>query len=165
MTSLDLVQGNNDEFNLPNHVINVMRESSDECLWLVRLHPSFVLSHLDSLVKFFDNCSINNIEIINTSSISLFDVIDNADYFLTRGSSPIFDALQYDLSAAVTDYKGFKQYENLFNQGYISYVNNEDSLRNFLNTDERLIDKNLLKKYIYTENLNINNTIDSIMYS
>ena len=55
LTSLDLVHGSNDEFNLPNHVINVMRESTDECLWLVRLHPQNILSHLDSLVKYFDN--------------------------------------------------------------------------------------------------------------
>jgi len=164
LTSIDLPFGNKALFNLPKHVVSAMKNSPDNWLWLVRLHPSCVSTHLEPLINYFKELNINNIEIRKTSIIHLLDLLENVDFLLASSTSTIFDAMKFNLPIVITKYVGFKQYEHIINQGYISYAANEESLESILNSNKIVDTAAFSENYISTNSINMNNVLNKILY-
>jgi len=161
VTDIDLFSTSH--FLIQEHLINVVKHSPKNWLWLFRLHPGYKNNRIDSLIRFFENINVNNIECKIASDIPLISILHHIDYFITSQSSSIFDALHFNIPVAITRADGFIYYSSEVRNGIITYAPNEDNLNTFLNNEKHVNNKIYASHYIETNTQKAISALETIL--
>jgi hypothetical protein len=80
---------------LPDWIVNSLLDLTDEYFVCFRLHPRYSNVNRNQIMELKKKIPNSDFEI--SSSISLFDLLETSDFFLSDGSTTILDALQFKL--------------------------------------------------------------------
>jgi 2-polyprenyl-3-methyl-5-hydroxy-6-metoxy-1,4-benzoquinol methylase len=112
---------------LPEHVIETMRHSPINWLWLLRLHP---LRRQDEgrLSELLTQKGIQNFEIHHSTVLPLYSLLKIADHHITYYSSVCYEALVFGVPTTIVDPSGFTLYEDYIKKGIFSYADTTSDL-------------------------------------
>jgi len=150
-----------DQNLIPSFVLQTMKDSPDDWLWLLRLHPSFSdidrIKKLDKTAKEF--CS--NFEIVFATFCPLFGLLKRCSHHITVWSATFYDAFGFNVPTTIVGKLGLEVYGNYIEKGVLSYADNAEellaSIQNFSNKHFNVVD------FLDTNELTAENLINSIL--
>jgi|GEM_PF-573175 len=134
---------------LPKHVLDGMRRSPNNWLWLIRLHPLH-RNRKEQICSLIQQQGIINFEIENSTICHLYSLLRISDHHITYYSSVCYEALAFNVSTTIVDPSGLTLYEDYINRGIFNYAMTTEEL---LASIEKSYTKEQLKepcKYIET---------------
>lgn len=148
---------------IPSHVIDAMRYSPPEWLWLIRLHSTWYKdTDKMQLISFLKESGVNNYEMEYASSCPLPGVLKRSDHHITFYSSTCYEAMVFDVPTTFIDNFAFEAHKSNIEKGVFAYADNAesllDSIRNFRH------DKNINKHdFIETRKEYAQNALQTIL--
>ena len=82
---------------LPDWLVTSIINLSKDFFFCFRLHPRYSYENKNQITEM--QKKITNSDIKYSSSISLFDLFEISNYFLSDGSTTLIDSLQFNLAA------------------------------------------------------------------
>jgi ubiquinone/menaquinone biosynthesis C-methylase UbiE len=137
-----------EQIPLPEHVIEAMRNSPTDWLWLLRLHPSRRQDEgrINSLLT---QKGIQNFEIHHSTVCPLYSLLKIADHHITYYSSVCYEALSFGVPTTIIDPSGLTLYEEYITKGIFNYADTIDTLVGAI--EKTIEDKQLIEKIPYIE--------------
>jgi hypothetical protein len=116
---------------LPIHVLETLRFSPDNWLWLIRLHPTFRSKNdIDKLEAFFKQHQVYNYEMKYASSCSLYSLLKICSHNITTWSSTYYDALAFKVPTTIVHPSGLEFYEDDYKKNVLlSYADTGEALK------------------------------------
>lgn len=149
---------------VPDFLLDAIKESGDNVIWLVRLHP-LMKKRQNEIEKRLESVDKNNCEIEEATSLPLYQLLKQTDYLITLWSSVAYEALYFGTHSIIIHDNGREIMSNYINQKIFSYTTtskglldiisqkNEQQTRNdfsFIETNHKVIQNNL-NKILYTK--------------
>jgi hypothetical protein len=120
----------------PTPLIELMCETQDEFLWIIRPHPYFKGS-LDDFTSNLHDAGITNYSIHTAQSIPLYQVLESITHHVTSTSvSVAYDALMFSVSSAFTHVSGCSHASDLIEKGVWFSALTKSALQKFVETSE-----------------------------
>ena len=118
-----------DEAFLSEHVIEAMRRSPENWVWLLRLHPLYnSKEHKDSMREIMLKNGITNYEIDNATSCPLYALLKFCDHHITAWSSVCYEALVFGVPTTLVHREGWELYDSYIEQGLFNRADNAEEL-------------------------------------
>jgi len=116
-----------EQIPLPEHVIETMRNSPSDWLWLLRLHP---LRRQDEgrIKALLTQKGIQNFEIHYSTVSPLYSLLKIADHHITYYSSVCYEALVFGVPTTIVDPSGLALYEEYIKKGTFNYADTTSAL-------------------------------------
>jgi 2-polyprenyl-3-methyl-5-hydroxy-6-metoxy-1,4-benzoquinol methylase len=116
-----------EEIPLPEHVIEAMRHSPIDWIWLLRLHP-LRRQDEDRIKALLTQNGIQNFEIHHSTVSPLYSLLKIADHHITYYSSVCYEALVFGVPTTIVDPSGLVLYEDYIKKGIFNYADTESAL-------------------------------------
>ena len=114
----------------PQYIFQYIKSRPD-ILFLMRLHPQRM--HMKkSIIKILKKWKLSNVEIDSVNKVPLYAALRNVDFHITRFSSVVLEALEFNIKSIVLDEWGRQLYTKYIDNQTIYYANNYDSLKTTL---------------------------------
>ena len=122
---------------LPEHVMETMRNSPSNWLWLLRLHP---LRRKDEgrIKELLIQKEIKNFEIHHSTVSPLYSILKAADHHVTYYSSVCYEALAFGVPTTIVDSSGLTLYEDYIKKGIFQYAGTANDLLSFLKEEKNI---------------------------
>lgn len=106
---------------LPGEIFEAIRDSADDIVWLVRLHPR--AAHLiREMQDFFTAHRLFNVEVEHSSTLLTEQVMEAADVLLTKFSVSALEAMSVGLPVVSHSWIGEVTFENYRNHPLLSFA-------------------------------------------
>jgi hypothetical protein len=147
---------------IPAHVLEAMRRSPQDWLWLIRAHPLYK-SELPKIEKLLHQNNIDNFETKMSSDFPLYLIFQGIDHHITCGSSCGFEAITFDIPNTIIDRNYAVDQADYISKGLFSCcLNADDLLATIENSDKRQkIDEGI--PYIETDYDKANQALEYII--
>lgn len=147
---------------IPAHVLEAMRRSPQDWLWLIRAHPLYK-SELPKIEKLLHQNNIDNFETRMSSDFPLYLIFQGIDHHITCGSSCGFEAITFDIPNTIIDPNYAIDQADYISKGLFSCcLNADDLLATIENSDKnQKIDEGI--PYIETDYDKANQALEYII--
>ncbi len=112
---------------LPTHILDAMRLSPDNWLWLIRLHPN-QRAQQEKIGDALKQSGVSNFEIKNATYLPLYASLRLSDHHVTCYSSVCYEALAFNVPTTIVHPRGLQIYESYIKQGIFAYAQSGDAL-------------------------------------
>ncbi len=116
-----------DKLIFSNVVINTIRKSGSEILWIIRLHPHFPEVE-DWLKTEFGYPFPENILVHQSSRVNLYLLLEKANLHVTLDSTVAMEALSFNVPSVVLTKNGYECFYDFISRDYIEYITSPDAL-------------------------------------
>jgi hypothetical protein len=113
---------------IPTFVLEAMRQSPGDWLWLIRLHPVKSRRKMPEIAASLSQCGINNFEIDGANRYPLYALLRSADHHITCWSSVCYEAIAFNVSTTIVDPAGLRLYEDYIQKGIFTYALSSDEV-------------------------------------
>ena len=147
---------------IPTFLAKAMSESSNDWIWLMRLHP-LQRSRIEEIRDYLKQYGIKNFEIEQSTSLPLYALLKHSHYHVTCWSSVCYEALLFGVPTTIIHPTGLELYQQYINEKKFSYAETATELLNHLNQKVNL---DLLREetpYIETDLELAKNTISYLL--
>ena len=110
-----------DNLYFPDYVIEVMKNSPDDWCWMVRLHPGGE-KDCASVIKYLSEKGVKNFDVMFSTRVTLFELIELSSYCLTVNSSTCLDAVIFKCQVIIVGKMGYDSFYNYINEGIFHYA-------------------------------------------
>jgi len=115
--------------SLPDFLLQTMGGSSDDWLWLTRMHPFHCSKgEKDQVNTIFRQYGVDNYEIEYATSCSLYDLLKRSDHHITSWSSTFYEALAFNVPTTIINPSGLQVYESDIKRGILAYADTSEAL-------------------------------------
>ncbi|KPA10235.1 hypothetical protein MHK_009549 [Candidatus Magnetomorum sp. HK-1] len=115
--------------NFPKFLIQTIKYSPKNWLWLLRLHPRInnkeEIAGLNIKLSKYD---VYNVEIEQSSTFPLYELLKHSHHHITQWSSVCYEALAFKVPTTIIDPIGFSIYDKCIKQGIFSYATTKEEL-------------------------------------
>jgi len=119
---------------LPDPILQAMKNSPSNWIWLVRLHPYFKSDiHKKQINKIIKGYGITNYEIEHATEYPLFALLKRANYNVTCWPSTYYEALVFDVPTTVVNPNTLDVYKEDYQKGSLTYANSGNMLLKMVN--------------------------------
>ncbi|AFZ49069.1 UDP-N-acetyl glucosamine 2-epimerase [Dactylococcopsis salina] len=133
---------------IPEFLAQAMLESSDNWIWLVRLHP-LQRNRLEEIKNYLNQFGINNFEIEKSTSVPLYALLKHSHNHITCWSSVCYEALLFQVPTIIIHSTGLQIYQQYINEGKFSY--SETTSEVLIKLNEKLDPSSLKEETPYIE--------------
>lgn len=102
---------------VPDILLQAMKQSPPEWLWLLRLHP-LRRHNIAELHALLARHNLANYELDMATDLPLFWLLDQTDFHVTDFSSVVIEAAAYGVRSAVTSRTGIETFRRQIDRGY-----------------------------------------------
>lgn len=121
------------DVNFPDFVIQTIRETADDCFWLLRLHPKMKAEDVPLLKKIL--AENPNTEMHLSSSLPLFRLLEESSWHVTCWSSVAFEALAFNVPTILIHPEALSLYKENVSKGIFLYASDKETFMDFLFSD------------------------------
>jgi len=115
--------------SLPGHVLEVMRQSPSDWIWLIRLHPYHRNRRERNLISnTIIQLDIHNADIEFACNSHLYDLLKMCDHHITFSSSTCYEALLFDVPTTFIHSSSFQAFGDDINSGIFTYADTSEAL-------------------------------------
>ncbi|HEY6162451.1 MAG TPA: hypothetical protein VI112_14580, partial [Bacteroidia bacterium] len=104
----------------PRHVMDAIRNSPADWVWLLRIHP-FQKLDAEEVKKMFEGIS-SRIETKFSTSIPLYHLLQHVHHHLTLWSSTCFEANEFGVPTTIAHDFGYKLFEGYIKENVFSFA-------------------------------------------
>jgi hypothetical protein len=147
-------------------IINALRHSPDEYLWLLRLHPATSSQERLDLEKKLNSLSRRNFEYKLSSTIALYSLFKIIFAHITGHSTTALEALAFGIPSITFTKNGVIAYKEFIDAGTIFYVENIDNLYQVLENCQTVAGlecKKSVQDYFASSNISENGIHDLLL--
>ena len=149
---------------LGKHVIDAMHDSSDNWLWLIRLHPAHrSKEEKTQMTAILEQGGVTNYEIEYASSCPLYSLLKRCNHHVTVLSSTFYEAMAFGVPVTIIDQAGFECCEDDINKGIITYADTSEALLGLIQENTSHSQLTASKAYIQTDKQCAHNAIKTIL--
>ena len=146
---------------VPQFTLEAMREAPKDWIWLLRLHPVRI-DQKEEIEKMLRENGIDNFDVANATSSSLFSLMEHVDHHLTAWSTVCYEALPFNVPTTIVHKTGFDLYSDYIKRGIFTYAVDSKTLIKAIEKEykpEELLEP---APYIETDINTANEALDSI---
>lgn len=122
---------------IPAHVLEAMRRSPQDWLWLIRAHPLYK-NELTKIEILLHQNNIENYETKLSSDLPLYLLFRGVDHHITCGSSCGFEAITFDIPNTIVDHNyAVDQADYILTGLFSCCLNADDLLATIGNSDKQ----------------------------
>ena len=111
----------------PEWIVNAIRNSPRDWIWLIRLHPG-MLAERQKVKEYFMRNGNAIVEIDIATDYPLPIILRNTDVHITNFSSTVIEAQDFGIYSVVVDHEGEEYFKHEIETGWVISAHNENDL-------------------------------------
>jgi hypothetical protein len=120
--------------NFPDFIIEAIRQTENDCFWLLRLHPKMNAAELPMIENIITNNK--NTEMSLASSLPLFRLLEEASMHITCWSSVAYEALAFNVPTILIHPEAKTLYHEAIKTGTFYYADDLQTFKSLLLADK-----------------------------
>jgi hypothetical protein len=146
---------------VPKFILEAMRKAPKEWIWLLRLHPVRI-EQKGGIEAMLRENGIENFDVANATSSSLFSLMEHVDHHLTAWSTVCYEALPFNVPTTIVHKTGLDLYSDYIKRGIFTYAVESETLIEAIDRDYTPEELSEEVPYIETDINKANEALDSI---
>jgi len=108
--------------DIPENILKAIHLSPSNWFWLIRSHPIHKLDKNSKSFKTLESRQYSNYDILHSSSLNLYLLLENATHHITAWSSVCYESLNFNLPTIIAHETGYDLYHNYISNGVFNYA-------------------------------------------